>query len=60
MSELPLTAPLIVAFKALVLRAGGRVEISADELAVAERFVAHVVDADAEVMVVELAVEGDA
>jgi hypothetical protein len=50
-------AGLAVAFKALVLRAGGRVAISEDELLRARGVLVRV-DADPEVMVVEV-VDGD-
>lgn len=46
-------AGLAVAFKALVVRAGGRVEITEAELLHARTLLARV-DADPEVMVVEL------
>jgi hypothetical protein len=49
-------AGLAVAFKALVVRAGGRVEITEVELLAARRLLARV-DATPEVMVVEI-VEG--
>jgi hypothetical protein len=48
---------LAVAFKALLVRAGGRVEITEAELLHAETLLAHV-DANPERMVVEL-VDGD-
>jgi hypothetical protein len=47
-------AGLAVAFKALLVRAGGRVEITADELHRAQALLARV-DADPERMIVELA-----
>jgi hypothetical protein len=47
-------AGLAVAFKALVLRAGGRVEITEAELLAAQKVLMRV-DADPEVMVVEVA-----
>ncbi len=50
-------AGLAVAFKALVARAGGRVEFSNDELEHASRLLARV-DANPQVMVVEV-VAGD-
>jgi hypothetical protein len=52
-------AGLTVAFKALVLRAGGRVEISEAELLEAERTLCRV-DADPQVMVVEVVPGGHA
>jgi hypothetical protein len=50
---MPEVAGLVVAFKALLVRAGGRVEITEAELEHARTLHARV-DADPEVMVVEL------
>jgi hypothetical protein len=54
---MPEVAGLAVAFKALVVRAGGHVEITNDELEHAQTLLAHV-DANEQVMVVQL-LEGD-
>ena len=53
---MPEVAGLVVAFKALVARAGGRVEITEDELLAARTMLCRV-DATPEVMIVET-VEG--